>query len=139
MAICRRGEQNVPVNLDAIGRHLAGEGTARPLLFDELMQIWDGGRGLLPLLALALPCGGLVLLLVRAHGRPPGGRRREKGRAEEEGEGRGRRRRRWGVARGRCSPEPAGVGGGGGEEIVGRGAGVGWTEEHVSSWWGGHA
>ena len=96
------------------------------------MQIWDGGHGLLPLLALALPRGGLVLLLVRAHRRPPGGRRREKGRAEEEGEGRGRRRR-WGVARGRCSPEPAGADGRGGEEIVGRGAGVGWTEEHVSS------
>ena len=35
----------------------------------------------------------------------------------------------WGsVARGRCSPELAGMGGGGSEEIMGRGAGVGWTE-----------
>ena len=42
MDVCRRGEQNVPVNLDAIGRHLVSDGTARSPQFDELMQIGTG-------------------------------------------------------------------------------------------------
>ncbi|VAI71377.1 unnamed protein product [Triticum turgidum subsp. durum] len=35
----RTGRSRNPINLDTIGRHLAGAGTARPPLLDELMQI----------------------------------------------------------------------------------------------------